>query len=145
MKRIRVICFAFAFAVFCAGGAVRAEDSAPAAAVAQDSVRTAGSDSDPATKGDIRNLREEIHGLDKQMVRLEERMNGLERRMDGLEKRMDRQEQELREMREELRQIRDTMQTNFRWLMAIIVLLGLPNFFRLDVPHARSRNRMVAP
>ena len=126
MKPIRVICFAFALAVFCAGGAVRAEDSASAAAVARDSVQTVGSDSDPATKGDIRNLREEIHGLDKRMIRMEERMDGLEKRMDG-------QEQELREMREELRQIRDTMQTNFRWLMAIIVMLGLSHFFRFMI------------
>ena len=131
MKTFRVILFAFALAIFSAGGVARAEESPPAGspvvaqaqAPAQAPARS-GDDDRQATLGD---LRESEARINARIDGLESRMNG---RMIRMEARLDGQERELRELREDLRQIRDMMQTHFQWLMAaIIAVLGLPQFF----------------
>ena len=134
MKRFRAIMFFAAFAFFCAGGVARAQEEAPSppVVVAQAGGNSAAysDDSDPATKGDFRRLRDEVKVVRDNVIRLDERM--------------DAQERELRYLREEMSAIRDMMHSNFQWLMAaIIAVLGLPQFLSW-LGRMRGNGRSVA-
>ena len=43
-------------------------------------------------RGDLRDMREAIHGLDRRLVAIETRLDGFEHRFDNLEKRIDTSE-----------------------------------------------------
>ena len=134
MMRIRAIMFFAAFAFFCAIGVARAQEEAPSAPVvvaqAGGGAATYFDDSEPATKGDFRRLRDEVKVVRDNVIRLDERM--------------DAQERELRYLREEMSAIRDMMHSNFQWLMAaIIAVLGLPQFLSW-LGRMRGNGRSVA-
>ena len=44
---------------------------------------------EPATRGDVRELAQRMDGLDQRMDGLDQRMDGLDQRMDGLDQRME--------------------------------------------------------
>ena len=133
MKRFRAIMFFAAFAFFCAGGVARAQEEAPSSPVVVAQAGGAATyfdDSEPATKGDFRRLRDEVKVVRDNVIRLDERM--------------DAQERELRYLREEMSAIRDMMHSNFQWLMAaIIAVLGLPQFLSW-LGRMRGSGRSVA-
>ena len=123
MKLIRAILFVFALAVFCAGGAARAEEQLPDSSVSvSDSVQVAQAqesaypgDDRPATLGDIRDAENRINA---RIDGMEERMN---LRMDQMGERMDRTDAQIESLRQDVR----TTHTGLYAILAVLLTIAL--------------------